>query len=140
VKAASLACATAAVALLVTGCGSQSYGAKVSKLCENFAKREKQIGTPSDPQALAARGGQIVKAYDEEILQPLLRITPPQQYAAAAERLRGIAQRQRDTLQALAAAGKRGDVQQLRRLAVRNAQLNVQAGEVARQIKADSCT
>jgi hypothetical protein len=140
VKGASLALLLAAAALLVAGCGRQSYGSKVSKLCENFAKRERQIATPSDPQALAARGDKIVKAYDEEILQPLLRIQPPEQDAAAARRLRGIAQQQRDTLQALADAGKRGDVQQVRRLAVRNAQLNAQAGDVARQIKADSCT
>ena len=130
----------AAAVLLLAGCGSESYGAKVSKLCENFAKREKQIGAPSDPQALAVRGDKIVKAYDEEILQPLLRIEPPAKDAAAAERLRGIARQQRDTLRALADAGKRGDVQQVRRLSVRNAQLNAQAGEVARQIKADSCT
>ena len=130
----------AAAVLLLAGCGSESYGAKVSKLCENFAKREKQIGAPSDPQALAVRGDKIVKAYDEEILQPLLRIEPPAKDAAAAERLRGIARQQRDTLRALADAGKRGDVQQVRRLSVRNAQLNAQAGEVARQIKAGSCT
>jgi hypothetical protein len=140
VKAAPLALALAAAVVLLAGCGSQSYGSKVSKLCENFAKREKQIGTPGDPQALAARGDKIVEAYDEEILQPLLRIQPPDQYAPAAARLRGIARQQLDTLQALADAGKRGDVQQVRRLAVRNAQVNAQAGEVARQIKADSCT
>jgi hypothetical protein len=138
VKAAALVLGVGA--LLLAGCGSQSYGSKVSKLCENFAKREKQIGTPNDPQALAVRGDKIVKAYDEEILQPLLRIQPPERYAAAAQRLRGIAQQQRDTLQGLADAGKRGDVQQVRRLAVRNAHLNAQAGEVARRIKADSCT
>jgi hypothetical protein len=138
VKAAPFA--LAAAVLLLAGCGNQSYGSKVSKLCENFAKRERQIGTPNDPQALAARGDKIVKAYDETILQPLLRIRPPGQYAAAAARLRGIARQQRDTLQGLADAGKRGDVQQVRRLAVRNAQLNAQAGQVARQIKADSCT
>ena len=130
----------AAAVLLLAGCGSESYGAKVSKLCENFAKREKQIGAPRDPQALAVRGDKIVKAYDEEILQPLLRIEPPAKDAAAAERLRGIARQQRDTHRARADAGKRGDVQQVRRLSVRNAQLNAQAGEVARQIKADSCT
>jgi ABC-type uncharacterized transport system auxiliary subunit len=40
----------------------------------------------------------------------------------------------------VADAGKQGDVQALRRLAVQNAQLNGQAGDIARQLGAKSCT
>lgn len=133
--------ALALVAILVAGCGGkQSYGSKVSKMCEDFAKREQQIGTPRSPAELAARGDRIVAAYDAAILQPLLRTQPPPEDAAAAARLRQIARRQRDTLRALADAGKQGDIQTLRRLAVRNAQLNAQAGDIARSLKAGSCT
>lgn len=126
--------------LVVAGCGTQSYGSKLSAMCEDFAKREQQIGQPRSPADLAARGERIVKAYDEAILQPLLRTKAPPKDAAAAARLRGIARQQRATLQALAQAGKRGDLTALRRLAVRNAQLNQQAGDVARSLHAKSCT
>jgi hypothetical protein len=138
VKQATLALA---VALVLAGCGgSQSYGSKLSKMCEDFAKREQKIGTPQSPTDLAARGDRIVAAYEAAILDPLLRTQPPAEDAAAAARLRQIARKQRDTLRALADAGKKGDVQALRRLAVRNAQLNGQAGDIARQLGAKSCT
>jgi hypothetical protein len=139
VKRAAIAMTAAAVVL--AGCGgSQSYGAKVSKMCEDFAKREQKIGTPRSPAELAARGDRIVAAYNEAILQPLLRTTAPAKDAAAAARLRQIARQQRDALQALADAGKNGDIQALRRIAVQNAQLNRQAGDIARQLGAKSCT
>ena len=129
-----------ALVALLAGCGKQSYGSKVSAMCEDFAKREAKIGTPRNPTDLAARGDKIVAAYDAAILQPLLRTTPPPEDAAAAARLRQLARQQRDTLRALADAGKKGDVPAVRRLAVQNAQLNGQAGDVARQLGAKSCT
>ncbi|HSC51764.1 MAG TPA: hypothetical protein VLD16_15990 [Gaiellaceae bacterium] len=133
--------ALALVAVAAAGCGGkQSYGSKVSKMCEDFGKREQKIGTPRSPAELATRGDRIVAAYDASILQPLLRTQAPPEDAAAAARLRQIARQQRDTLRALADAGKKGDVQTLRRLAVRNAQLNGQAGDIARQLGAKSCT
>jgi hypothetical protein len=129
-----------AAVLLLAGCGKQSYSSKLSAMCEDFAKREQQIGEPHSPSDVAARGDRIVKAYDEAILQPLLRTTPPGDVAPDVARLRRIARQQRSTLRALADAGKQGDIQKLRRLAVRNAQLNQQAGDIARRLNADSCT
>jgi hypothetical protein len=129
-----------AAVLLLAGCGKQSYSSKLSAMCEDFAKREQQIGEPHSPSDVAARGDRIVKAYDEAILQPLLRTTPPEDVAPEVARLRQIARQQRSTLRALADAGKQGDIQKLRRLAVRNAQLNQQAGDIARRLNADSCT
>jgi hypothetical protein len=133
--------ALALIPVLAAGCGGkQSYGSKLSAMCEDFAKREAKIGTPTSPADLAVRGDRIVAAYDAAILQPLLQTEPPPEDAAAASRLRQIAQQQRDTLRALADAGKKGDTPALRRLAVRHAQLNDQAGDIARQLGAKSCT
>lgn len=129
-----------AAVLLLAGCGTQSYGSKVSAMCEDFAKREQRIGEPHSPSEVAERGDRIVKAYDEAILQPLLRTKPPADVAPEAARLRRVARQQRDTLRALADAGKQGDLQKLRRLVVRNVQLNRQAGEIARRLDAKSCT
>jgi hypothetical protein len=130
-----------AAVVVLAGCGGkQSYGSKLSSMCEDFAKREAKIGTPQSPSDLATRGDRIVAAYDAAILQPLLRTQPPPEDAATVKRLRQIAQKQHAALQALADAGKKGDLQALRRLAVRNAQLNGQAGDIARQLGAKSCT
>lgn len=129
-----------ALVLVVAGCGKQSFGEKLSGMCEDFAKREQQIGEPHSPSEIAARGDRIVAAYEETILTPLLQADPPPEDFAAVAQLRLIARQQRDALQALADAGKQGDLDKLRRLAVRNAQLNARAGQIARQLHADSCT
>jgi len=133
--------ALALVPVLAAGCGGkQSYGSKLNAMCEDFAKREAKIGTPQSRAELATRGDAIVAAYDAAILQSLLQTRPPAEDAAAVQRLRQIAPQQRETLRALADAGKKGDVDSLRRLAVRNAQLNSQAGDIAHQLGAKSCT
>jgi hypothetical protein len=126
--------------LIVAGCGKQSFGSKLSAMCEDFAKREHKIGEPRTPSEIAARGDRIVKAYEEAILNPLLLTEPPPEDFPAVQQLRQIARQQRDALQALADAGKQGDLDKLRRLAIRNAQLNAQAGQIARHLNADSCT
>ena len=126
--------------VVAAGCGSKSYGAKLSAMCEDFAQREQEIGEPRTPEELAQRGDRLVAAYEDTILRPLERVEPPDEFAQEGARLRQLARQQRDALQALADAGKQGNIPQLRRLAVRNAQLNAQAGEIARQVHADSCT
>ena len=135
--------AAVVLAVALAGCGSTSpkakYVAKLNAMCEDFARREQSIGTPSTPADLRARGDRIATAYEQAIVRPLERLTAPPEIAQQATRLRDVARRQRDVLRALAAAGKTGDVQKVQRLVVVNQQLNTQAAQVARSLKADSC-
>jgi hypothetical protein len=135
--------AVVALAVALAGCGSASprakYVSKLNAMCEDFARREQSIGTPSSPADLRARGDRIASAYEQAIVRPLERLRAPPEIAQQATRLRDIARRQRDVLRALAAAGKTGDVQTVQRLVVVNQQLNTQAAQVARSLKADSC-
>jgi hypothetical protein len=141
---------TGALALLVTGalaaagCGSKSpaqrYAGKVNAMCADFATREKTIGEPRTQSDLTTRGDRIVAAYEQSILQPLEALPAPPEVAKPAARLLVVARKQRDVLKALADAGRVGDVQRVQLLVGRNQQLNVQAGAIARELKADNCT
>jgi hypothetical protein len=131
-------------ALVVTaGCGSKSpreqFVSKLNAMCEDFAAREQQIGEPSTQQDLAARGDQIVAAFEQTILRPLQQVEAPPEVARQAAQLRVLARQQRDALRGLAEAGRVGDVTKVRQLAARNTTLNAQAGQIAHDLEADSC-
>lgn len=132
------------LALVVTsGCGSKSpkqqFVAKLNAMCEDFAAREQQIGEPRTQEELATRGDQIVAAFEQTILRPLQRVDAPPEVAPQAAQLRVLARQQRDALRGLAEAGRVGDVTKVRQLAARNTTLNAQAGQIAHDLKADSC-
>jgi hypothetical protein len=134
--------AAAVLAVVLAGCGStpkSRYVAKLNAMCEDFAKKELKIGTPATPAELGTRGERIVAAYEQAIVRPIESLEAPPAIASQAAQLRGLARRQLNVLSALASAGKAGDLQRVRRLSTVNQQVNAQAAEVARNLKADSC-
>jgi len=111
------------VVIVTTGCGGsrsprERYASKVSAMCEDFAAREQKLGKPTGPQDLAARGKRLVAIYEGTILRPLLALDAPAGVAPQAAALRVVA----------------------RQLAARNTTLNGQAGRIAAQLGASSCT
>jgi outer membrane murein-binding lipoprotein Lpp len=132
----------AVLAVALAGCGStpkSRFLGKLNKMCEDFARREQKIGTPGSPSELRTRGDRIVAAYQQALVKPLDRLKAPPELATEAAQLRQIAHRQLNVLGALAVAGKAGDVARIQRLATANQQLNRQAAQIARALKADSC-
>jgi hypothetical protein len=133
-----------AVAVLLSGCGSKKtakdrYVASLNAMCANFAAREQRIGSPSSPSDVAARGDRIVVAFEETIMRPIQALPAPPEVRVPAQRLRTLAVQQRDVLRDLANAAKAGDVQRLQLLADRNRLLNSELGQIAGDLKADSC-
>jgi hypothetical protein len=72
-------------------------------------------------------------------VKPLDRLEAPPEIADQAAQLRRVVKQQLNALSALAQAGKAGDVSRVQRLATINRQLNGQAAQIARSLKADSC-
>jgi hypothetical protein len=133
-----------AVALLLAGCGSKKtakdrYVASLNAMCANFAAREQKIGSPSNPSDVAARGDRIVIAFEETILRPVQALPAPPELRSTAQRLRTLAVEQRDVLRDLASAAKAGDLPRVQLLAQRNRNLNAELGQIAGDLKADSC-
>ena len=132
------------VAVALAGCGGsksprEEYVGRLNSMCEDFAERAQKIGEPRSPADIRARGDRLVAAFEETILRPLRSLEAPPEIAPQAARLRQLTRQQDEVLRGLAAAGKAGDLQMLRRLAVRYAQLNAQAGQIAAELKASSC-
>jgi hypothetical protein len=130
--------------LLLAGCGSKKtakdrYVASLNAMCANFAAREQKIGSPSSPSDVAVRGDRIVIAFEETIMRPLQALPAPPELRLPAQRLRTLSVQQRDVLRELADAAKAGDVARLQVLAQRNRTLNAELGQVAGDLKADSC-
>jgi hypothetical protein len=133
-----------ALALLLAGCGSKKtakdrYVASLNAMCSNFAAREQKIGSPTSQADVAARGDRIVIAFEETIMRPIQALPAPPELRLPAQRLRTLAVQQRDVLRDLANAAKAGDVARLQVLAQRNRTLNAQLGQIAGDLKADSC-
>jgi hypothetical protein len=133
-----------ALAVLLAGCGSKKtakdrYIAGLNAMCANFAAREQKIGSPKNAADVAARGDRIVIAFEETIMRPIQALPAPPELRLPAQRLRTLAVQQRDVLRELADAAKRGDVARLQVLAQRNRTLNAELGQVAGDLKADTC-
>ena len=131
-------------ALVVTaGCGSKSpkeqFVSKLNGMCEDFAAREQQIGEPRTQEDLAARGDQIVDGLRADDPPAAAAGGGSPEVAPQAAQLRVLARQQRDALRGLAEAGRVGDVTKVRQLAARNTTLNAQAGQIAHDLKAESC-
>jgi hypothetical protein len=138
------AIALLAATVIAAGCGSKKtakdrYVASLNTMCANFAAREQKIGSPSNPSDVAARGDRIVIAFEETIMRPVQALPAPPELRLTAERLRRLAVQQRDVLRDLANAAKAGDVARLQLLAERNRTLNSELGQIAGDLKADSC-
>ena len=130
------------LAVTLAGCGSSAksrYVSKLNKMCEDFASREQKIGTPGTPSELKSRGDRLVAAYEDSIARPIERLKAPPEIADQAEELRRVIRQQLNALGALAQAGKAGDLRRVQRLATINQQLNRQAAQIAKELKAESC-
>ena len=85
------------LAITLAGCGSSAksrYVSKLNKMCEDFARREQVIGTPTTPADLKTRGDRIVAAYEQSIVKPIERLKAPPEIADQAAELRRIARQQ----------------------------------------------
>jgi hypothetical protein len=131
-----------ALLVLLAGCGQSAqdrYASQLNGLCEDFRDAEDEIGEPKSLNDLAVRGPALIRAFDETIRAKLGDLDPPPELATKAQRMERLADRQHDTLTALVKAAQSRSMGDLATLAVRNQNLNRQAGALARSMGADSC-
>jgi hypothetical protein len=133
------------VAALAAACGGggtptkAEYAAKLDAMCEDFAAREREIGEPRTPEGLAERGGRVADAFDLAIRDKVRELDAPDEIAAQAARMRALAEQLANNLRALSEAARGSDASRVRALGARNAALNSEATEIARELGADSC-
>ena len=133
------------LALLATGCGgngtlsSEEYVSRLNAICEDFSDREKEIGDPGTIAELAENGPRILDAFERTILDGIRELEAPAELADRAERLRAIAEEQREVLGDMIDAAKDNDRAKVLELVPRNEALNREAGSTARELGANAC-
>jgi hypothetical protein len=138
----ALAIAAAATGI---GCGGdeglskEEYVSRLSSSCKAFSEREDQIGEPRTLADLVQKGPRVLDAFEETILAEVRSMTAPAEIASAAERLRELAQQQRNLLQQLIDAATDGDVATVLELASANAEVNSEASSIALELGAGAC-
>jgi hypothetical protein len=135
-----------ALAGVLAGCGGgggkldkHAYASKLSAMCQDFNAREKKIGEPQSLDDVAARGSQILAAFDEAIRHKVRGLRASDAIAAQARRFRELADEQHDVLAALVTAAKQNDPEKALQLDARNRAVNREAGSIARALGARGC-
>jgi hypothetical protein len=133
------------MAALAVGCGGdeelsrEEYVAELNAMCEDFSARERKIGEPQTVGDLVEKGPRILDAFEDEIVDKVGTLDPPDEIADQADRLVDLADQQRDVLAELVDAAKDSDIARVREFASKNAALNKEASRIARELGAESC-
>ncbi len=133
------------VAGLAAGCAggeepsNEEYVSKLNAMCEDFSAREQEIGEPHTLADLVDKGPRILDAFEKAIADKVGTLKAPDEIADQADRLAGLAERQRDVLGELIDAATDDDFAEVRRLVSKNDALNKESNSIAREIGADAC-
>jgi hypothetical protein len=136
-----------ALALAATGCGGGSktlskeeYSAKLNQICRDLQAKNKEIGEPSSPAEVVAKGPQLAdelqKAIDEA-----KELKPPAELAEAADRFLSLTQQIDDKIDEVVDAAKSQDAQKLATIGISIDTLSKEADEIAtKRLNAPACT
>jgi hypothetical protein len=128
------------------GCGGdepltkEEYVSRLNAICQDFSEREKEIGEPQSLGDLTERGPRVRDAFEKTVLEKVRNLKAPDEIADQADRLREIAQRQRDVLGGLIEAAKSNDFPKVRELMAKNEALNNEANSIALDLGAEACS
>jgi hypothetical protein len=121
------------------GDGLEEYVAELNAICEDYNAEHEQIGEPQSIADVVEKTPQIRAAFGRMVSR-IRRLDAPPEVVGSHERLLELGDAQLETLAALVAAAKSGDLVEFQEHASRNAQLNADAEVVLRDLGADSCT
>ncbi len=120
------------------GCGGggggtlskEEYTAKLSKVCADLSAKNKELGQPTSPDALVAKGPQLADAFQTAI-DEAKKLKPPAELKDAADHFVSLAQQLHDKLDEAIAAAKKQNVVKLARIGVSVVTLRNQSNEIA---------
>lgn len=108
-------------------------------MCEDFSRREQEIGDPQTAEDLVEKGPRVLDAFEQTIVDEVHGLKAPDEISGQANRMARLADEQHDVLGRLVEAAKRNDLTLVGELAAKNAALNRQSSAVARELGATSC-
>ena len=133
------------LALATTACGESKtlsksqYVSRLNAMCEDFSRREQEIGDPQTAEDLVQKGPRVLDAFEQAIVDEVHGLKAPDEISGQANRMARLADEQHDVLSRLVVAAKRNDLALVGELAAKNAALNRQSSAVASELGATSC-
>jgi Fe-S oxidoreductase len=129
------------------GCGGggggtlskEEYSAKLSKVCADLSAKTKEIGVPSSPDEVVAKGPQLAGQFQKAI-DDAKKLKPPSELKDAADRFVSLNQRIHDKIEELIDAAKKQDAVKLARIAISIDTLSKESDGIATaELNASAC-
>jgi hypothetical protein len=129
------------------GCGGggggrlskEEYSAKLSKVCTDLRAKTKEIGVPSSPDEVVAKGPQLAGEY-EKAIDEAKKLKPPSELEDPAGRFVSLNQQIHSKIEELIDAAKKQDAVKLARIAISINTLSKESDEIAtKELNASAC-
>jgi len=133
------------IAVLTPGCSvdgalsKEQYVSKLNAMCEDFSKKEKEIGEPQTLADLVEKGPRILDTFEEAIADKVANLKAPDEIADQTDRLIDLADQQRDVIGGLIDTAKSNDVAKVQELVSKNEALNKESRSITRELGAEAC-
>jgi molybdenum-dependent DNA-binding transcriptional regulator ModE len=145
-RAAQVAAGTALLVALAAGCGgggdktlsSGDYRAQLNRVCSDLNVEQKRIGTPTGPVELAAKGPQLLDAFDNALAK-VKKLRPPDELEAQARKFVSLAEQERDLISDAVDAAKANDLAKLQQAGMQALTLDKEGDTVAKRLGAPAC-
>lgn len=146
VLAGGLAALLAAVA---AGCGGgggggnaltkEEFASQLNAICEDFNRKQEEIGTPQSLSELGDKGDQILDEFDKAI-DKARDLEPPDEIADQANRFIEIGEQQHDLIEDVVQAAKDNDLQKAQEIGAKIEPLDAESDRIANELGAPACT
>ena len=128
------------------GCGGgggtlskEEYTTKLSKVCADLNAKTKELGVPSSPDEVVAKGPQLAGEFQKAI-DEAKKLKPPSELEDAADHFVSLAQQIHDKIEELIDAAKKQDAVKLAGIAISINTLSKQSNEIAtKELNAPAC-
>lgn len=134
-----------ALALAAGGCGGGSkglskdeYAARLNRICADYNRTIKRVGTPTSPAELAAKGPKLIAEFDKALAR-VKKLTPPKELKADVDTFLSEYTQLRGVVDQIVQAAKRNETTKIVQLAAQAEPLNKDTQALGKKLGAPAC-
>jgi hypothetical protein len=138
----------ALLAALSAGCGGgggggssltkEEFASQLNAICEDFNRKQEEIGEPQSLSELGEKGDQILDEFDKAI-DRVRDLNPPDEVADQVNRFVEIGDQQRDLIGDVVQAAKDNDLAKAQQVGAQIEPLDAESDRIANQLGAPAC-
>jgi hypothetical protein len=116
----------------------EEYASQLNAICEDFNRKQEEIGQPQSLAELAEKGPQILDEFNKTI-DKARDLNPPDEIADQANRFFELQDQQRDLIDDIVQAAKDNDLQKAQEIGAKVDPLDAEADRLANELGAPAC-